>query len=740
MYVDYTEDECKKELRSLELEAYCSVVSAFRAQGSLTKERKKLLQDLCSTLSISTERHRAEIRRAVNDEHLNTIAERLSGPNTCTEWAIEGRRLVPLMPRLVPQTVYTAIADTAAHAQAAKNATLPSPQETGQKEVNENDETVGSCKRKEHFPDSIPAQKFMAVESPWSTSFDVEPTLAPLPVSENLSIPEPVIKMDYSPTKLTSPVKPKHLMFKPSSTVTTFSTFDQLTSNLLASRPHEEQEAANDLPPSSPPVPVTTSSVVNLPVDPLPTSGASTTPSNKFLTHIRSKVAPRQSVSTGAKAPVSPKSCPLKAKQDPSFFPKKPPVADPPPEPAKTTQFSVAKPRWSESQTVTSTKITPMSKSFQKSQYVAKTLFSSGNKPGAKNMPPVIFNVSSTATTPLQSSVKTTAAAPAEVAKVTSTQLLPKSTTVGHSQIKISSSSAQTFQYRNEGRTRILNISPTVGSRLPISPSTISALGLATSTALRVTLPAGALSTSAAMRVSAAAKPNVIVVHKAQVWPRTQNAAVIMSSSAARIPSEVAEAVLNQKLEKTRFSGAKLLPRSLAPARPRSPAVSTSSVKITEVTATTNKTTKQPDSTTLKLPENVSEASCKENLLADAIEISGILESNSIVKSKCEELPVSRPLIDPESGKTRTKLVVTSTLEREPTFNLADLAIEKIKVKQPAVSPVVSEVEEKSVIALPEMGGPTTVQKNKPGNSSAAPNSRPNEKVVSEVNPAEEKN
>lgn len=58
-----------------ELEAYSSLVSALRAQGELSKEKRKLLQDLASTLNISMERHRAEVRRAVNDEKLATIAE-----------------------------------------------------------------------------------------------------------------------------------------------------------------------------------------------------------------------------------------------------------------------------------------------------------------------------------------------------------------------------------------------------------------------------------------------------------------------------------------------------------------------------------------------------------------------------------------------------------------------------------------------------------------------------------------
>ncbi|XP_077555412.1 uncharacterized protein LOC144169878 isoform X2 [Haemaphysalis longicornis] len=119
MVLDYTKDECQRMLRKLELEAYAAVVSAFRAQGELTKDKKKTLQELSNILCISLERHRAEIRRAVNDERLNTIAERIVGPNTSSDWAIEGRRLVPLMPRLVPQTAFSALANNIANNVAA---------------------------------------------------------------------------------------------------------------------------------------------------------------------------------------------------------------------------------------------------------------------------------------------------------------------------------------------------------------------------------------------------------------------------------------------------------------------------------------------------------------------------------------------------------------------------------------------------------------------------------------------
>ena len=44
------------------------------------------------------------------------------GPGSCAEWAAEGRRLVPLMPRLVPQTVFSASATAAANTASAANA------------------------------------------------------------------------------------------------------------------------------------------------------------------------------------------------------------------------------------------------------------------------------------------------------------------------------------------------------------------------------------------------------------------------------------------------------------------------------------------------------------------------------------------------------------------------------------------------------------------------------------------
>ncbi len=52
------------------------MVSALRAQGDLTKDRRKILSDLSSMLNVSVERHKTEVRRALNDEVLATVARR----------------------------------------------------------------------------------------------------------------------------------------------------------------------------------------------------------------------------------------------------------------------------------------------------------------------------------------------------------------------------------------------------------------------------------------------------------------------------------------------------------------------------------------------------------------------------------------------------------------------------------------------------------------------------------------
>ncbi|XP_013133708.1 PREDICTED: protein EMSY [Papilio polytes] len=124
MLLNMTREECRQTLRRLELEAYSKMMSVLRAQGALEENRKKLLEELRAVLHIGNDRHSAEARRVSNDELLATIADQLSGPNTGIGWICEGRRRIPLMPRSIPQTAYTEIADKAAEAAAAENKEL----------------------------------------------------------------------------------------------------------------------------------------------------------------------------------------------------------------------------------------------------------------------------------------------------------------------------------------------------------------------------------------------------------------------------------------------------------------------------------------------------------------------------------------------------------------------------------------------------------------------------------------
>ena len=50
MMLDMSKLECKKALRSLELEAYSTLVSTFRAQGDLNSKKIQLLKELQSML------------------------------------------------------------------------------------------------------------------------------------------------------------------------------------------------------------------------------------------------------------------------------------------------------------------------------------------------------------------------------------------------------------------------------------------------------------------------------------------------------------------------------------------------------------------------------------------------------------------------------------------------------------------------------------------------------------------
>ena len=51
--LDFSKDDCRRLLRRMELEAYSSIVSVFRAQGYLSTEKKRVMQELQSMLRYS---------------------------------------------------------------------------------------------------------------------------------------------------------------------------------------------------------------------------------------------------------------------------------------------------------------------------------------------------------------------------------------------------------------------------------------------------------------------------------------------------------------------------------------------------------------------------------------------------------------------------------------------------------------------------------------------------------------
>ena len=71
------------------------------------------------------------MRRVTNDEKLATIASHIwAEEESSTEWKDEGKRVVPLLPRLAPQTAFYPIANAAATNQFKKNKLMPPPSET----------------------------------------------------------------------------------------------------------------------------------------------------------------------------------------------------------------------------------------------------------------------------------------------------------------------------------------------------------------------------------------------------------------------------------------------------------------------------------------------------------------------------------------------------------------------------------------------------------------------------------
>lgn len=110
-----------------ELEAYSSVMNAFRTQGNLTDDKSRILKDLRIAFHISDDRHKAEARRVSNDERFNTIADIISGCETSRSWTKEGRRVIPLIPRGLAESAFVKVADTYSQKYTKQNDVLSHP-------------------------------------------------------------------------------------------------------------------------------------------------------------------------------------------------------------------------------------------------------------------------------------------------------------------------------------------------------------------------------------------------------------------------------------------------------------------------------------------------------------------------------------------------------------------------------------------------------------------------------------
>ncbi|XP_059478511.1 BRCA2-interacting transcriptional repressor EMSY isoform X2 [Neocloeon triangulifer] len=191
--LDIPKDDCSRILRRMELQTYGSCISVLRAQGPLTKEKRLAIETLRKIFHIKTERHKAEVRRAVNDELLNTIALKLYGANTELDWAVEGRRLVPLVKRLDPITAYTPLANEVAEMTHIINASLPPPRDPSRSPTPETDDAEETMEELEMAPPPPPLPPPPPVVAP--------PVVAPVKVVQTL-LPTPIAAVTQPPIQL----------------------------------------------------------------------------------------------------------------------------------------------------------------------------------------------------------------------------------------------------------------------------------------------------------------------------------------------------------------------------------------------------------------------------------------------------------------------------------------------------------------------------------------------------------
>ncbi|CAF1002596.1 unnamed protein product [Rotaria sordida] len=97
--------------KNMGVNSYSQIISAFRAQGDLTENQLTILPALQNAFGISRERHTAEVKRALYDEHLSEIATSINpSPNT-TNWEIEANYACPTIVHRPPNTKYIQLAE-----------------------------------------------------------------------------------------------------------------------------------------------------------------------------------------------------------------------------------------------------------------------------------------------------------------------------------------------------------------------------------------------------------------------------------------------------------------------------------------------------------------------------------------------------------------------------------------------------------------------------------------------------
>ncbi|CAB3370854.1 Hypothetical predicted protein [Cloeon dipterum] len=209
MILDIPKSECSRILRRMELMAYASCISVLRAQGPLTKEKRLAIENLRKILHIKTDQHKTEVRRVVNDEMLTTIAEKLYGANTELDWAVEGRRLVPLVKRLEPITAYTPIANEVAEMTHIINASLPPPREPSRSPTPETDDAEETMEEMEQAapppqPPPPPPPPQPVVPPPVQMPIKVLQTLHPTPAAAAAPVLPPhthTVKVEKAATR-----------------------------------------------------------------------------------------------------------------------------------------------------------------------------------------------------------------------------------------------------------------------------------------------------------------------------------------------------------------------------------------------------------------------------------------------------------------------------------------------------------------------------------------------------------